>query len=368
MNPTLDTTIDDDVDPATLGQEIEQFAGRVVTDLAAAWTVVSVHIGDRLGLYRVLAEGDGTASEIAHRAGCHERLVREWLDGQVAAGIVDCTDGDSPRYRLPDAHAAVLAADSSPAFLGSAGGVLAAVVHAEDRIVDAFRSDGVLPWSGQHSCLFPAVDRFFATGYRSFLVGDWIPALERADLDLRNGGRVADVGCGWGTPLALLAEAYPDASFVGIDCHDESLDRAAERLAAAGVGDRVRFERADAVGYGGGPFDLICFFDALHDMGDPAAAVAHARTRLAPTGSVLLVEPQTEETLAQRVGSLPAQLYYPGSAFLCTPNAIAQGGHGLGNQVPEQVWRDVFARAGFGTFRRVRDTPVNRVFEARIQP
>jgi SAM-dependent methyltransferase len=365
MNPTPATTAAD-----TGLAEIEQFAGRLVGDLAAAWTVVSAHIGDRLGLYRALAEGPGTSSDISARTGCHERLVAEWLDGQVAAGIVASSDRrDSPRrYHLPDAHAAVLAIETSPAFLGSAGGVLAAVVRAEDVIVDAFRSDGAVPWGRQHHCLFGAVDRFYSISYRNSLAQEWIPALTRAEHDLRDGGRVADVGCGRGTALMLLAQAYPAASFVGVDNHRDSLDRAGQRLAAAGIGPRVRLEEADAGSYGGGPYNLICFFDSLHDLGDPSAAIAHARTQLAPTGSVLLVEPQTEETLAARIGSLPARLYYPGSAFLCTPNAIAQGGHGLGNQVPESTWRELFVRGGFPIFRRIGDTPVNRVFEARTQP
>jgi SAM-dependent methyltransferase len=346
---------------------IEQFAGRVIGEVASAWTVLSIHIGDRLGLYGSLAEGSGTAAEIARRAGCHPRLVAEWLDGQAAAGIVSFTDPTDGirRYALPAAHAAVLAAESSPAFLGAAGSVLAAVVHAEDRIVEAFRTDGALAWGQQHPCLFGAVDRFFAAGYRTSLVQEWIPALERAESDLTNGGRVADVGCGRGATVALLADAFPSATVVGIDTHEGSLTSAGQRVAAAGLGSRVRLQQADAAGFRGGPFDLICFFDALHDMGDPAAAIANAHEQLAETGSVLLVEPATHETLAERVGDLAAQLYYPGSAFLCTPNAIAQGGPGLGNQVPEATWRDLFARAGFTTFRRIAASPVNRVFEAR---
>ncbi len=268
-------------------------------------------------------------------------------------------------YRLPFEHAAVLALEDSPAFLAGAGGVLAAVYQAEVQITTAFRGDGRLAWGDQAPCLSGAVDRFYRTGYANALIDEWIPRLARAVSDLRRGGRVADVGCGRGTALVMMAEAFPASTFVGIDNHEASLARAGERLASDGLGSRVRLERGDAATFAGGPFDLICFFDALHDMGEPSAAIGNARAQLAPTGSVMLVEPAAQESVAESVGDLAAQLYYPGSAFLCTPNALAQGGTALGNQVPEATWRELFRRAGFSTFSRVAATPFNRVVEAR---
>ncbi len=342
---------------------VEAFAARTVDRLASAWTIAAIHIGDRLGLYAALAEGSGTAADIAARAATNARLTREWLDGQVVAGIVELAhDG---RYTLPAEHAAVLAIDDSPAFLAGAGGVLAAVFQAEERIVGAFRGDGKLAWGDQAPCLFGAVDRFYRTGYKASLVAEWITSLERASTDLARGGRVADVGCGRGTALVMLAEAFPASTFVGIDSHEPSLARAGEHIASAGVGSRVRLERASAATFGGGPFDLICFLDALHDMGDPSAAIRNAHDQLAVTGSVMLVEPAARESVHEGIGDLAAQLYYPGSAFLCTPNAISQGDTALGNQVPEATWRELFTRAGFSSFTRVATTPFNRVFEAR---
>ena len=353
--PTTNTA-----DPA----RIEAFAAQTVDRLASAWTIAAIHVGDRLGLYPALTEGAGTADDIAARASTNPRLTREWLDGQVAAGIVELDA--TGRYTLPLEHAAVLAVDDSPAFLAGAGGVLAAVLQAEDQITKAFRGDGRLAWGDQAPCLFGAVDRFYRTGYAASLVDDWIPSLARAVRDLDDGGRVADVGCGRGTALVMMAEAFPSATFVGIDNHDASLTRASERIASSGLGSRVRLERATAATFGNGPFDLICFFDALHDMGDPSAAIRNARAHLAPTGSVMLVEPAANEAVGDSVGDVAAQLYYPGSAFLCTPNALAQGDTALGNQVPEATWRDLFTRADFSSFKRVAATPFNRVFEARI--
>jgi ubiquinone/menaquinone biosynthesis C-methylase UbiE len=341
----------------------EAFADLTVARLASAWTVASIHIGDQLGLYAALVEGSGTAEEVAARAATNARLTREWLDGQVAAEIVELDHGT---YRLPAEHAAVLAVDDSPAFLAGAGGVLSAVFQGEARILDAFRGDGKLAWEDQAPCLFGAVDRFYRTGYATSLLAEWVPALDGIHATLERGGRVADVGCGRGTALVMMAEAFPNSTFVGIDNHDHSLARASEHVAHAGVGRNVRLERGDAAAFDGGPYDLVCFLDALHDIGDPDAAIRNARRQLADSGSVMLVEPAANDTVEDSVGDIAAQLYYPGSAFLCTPNAISQGATALGNQVPESTWRDLFTRAGFTRFARIADTPFNRVFEARI--
>jgi SAM-dependent methyltransferase len=241
--------------------------------------------------------------------------------------------------------------------------VLAAVFRAEEQIVAAFRGDGRLDWGDQSPCLFGAVDRYYRTGYASSLLPEWLRALDGVVAVLTRGGRVADVGCGHGTTLAMMAAAFPATVFVGVDRHEPSLARAGGRVAASGVATSVRLEHADATTFAGGPYDLICFFDALHDIGDPARAIAHARHQLAPAGSVMVVEPAAQETLVERVGDLAAQLYYPGSAFLCTPNALAQGGVALGNQVPEATWRDLFgapaSRRPAGSRRR-RSTASSR--------
>ena len=218
-------------DPA----RVEAFAGALVERLASAWTIAAIHIGDRLGLYPALTEGAGTADDIATRASTNPRLTREWLDGQVAAGIVEIDP--TGRYSFPVEHALVLAVDDSPAFLGGAGGVLAAVFQAESQIVDAFRGDGRLAWGDQAPCLFGAVDRFYRTGYAASLVEDWIPSLARAVTDLGNGGSVADVGCGRGTALVMMAEAFPDANFRR-HRHARSLTRPRQRTDRV---ERARF-------------------------------------------------------------------------------------------------------------------------------
>jgi SAM-dependent methyltransferase len=346
-------------------QKVEEFATEVVSKLAGAWAISSIHLGDRLGLYRGMLEGPATAEELAERTGCHPRLVGEWLAGQAALGHVVGDDDLAGTYHLPAEHAAVLAVEDSPVYLAPATAVIAAATRNQDRIDEAFRTDGAVPWGEQHSSLFAAVDRFFGTTYRSALVSQWLPALDGVDERLAGGGRVLDVGCGLGTATVLLAEAYPAATVVGVDIHQPSLDEGAKRAADAGVSDRVTFVAGSATDYGGGPYDLICFFDSLHDMGDPLGAVVHARRQLAPGGTVLAVEPMAAESPAEAAQSPAAQLYYPSSAVLCTPHAVSEGGIGFGNQVPEHTWRDVFGQAGFGHFRRATETPFNRVFEAR---
>jgi SAM-dependent methyltransferase len=278
-------------------------------------------------------------------------------------------------------HAAVLAVEGSPAFLAPEAAVLAAMIRNEERIDAAFRGDGALPWGEQHPCLFGAVDRAYGTGYRAALVDQWVPALDGVAERLADGGRVLDVGCGMGTATVLLARAFPRARVTGVDLHQPSLDEAAKRAARAGVCDRANFDAAGATTYAGGPYDLICFFDSLHDMGHPEVALTHARDQLAEDGTLLVVEPMAAATPSEAAavpaadaatnGSAPSvadpisRMFLAASATLCTPNAVAQGGEGLGNQVPDSTWRTIFADAGFGRFRRVAETPVNRVFEAR---
>ena len=359
-------------------QKLEAFAMRLVGEMAAAWSIASVGLGDRLGLYRGLVAGSATADELAARTGCSTRLVAEWLAGQAASGYV-VRDGSNGRYVLPPEHAAVLAVEGSPAFIAPQAAVLGAVIRNEERIDAAFRGDGGLPWGEQHPCLFDAVDRAYGTGYRASLVDDWIPALDGVAGRLASGGRVLDVGCGRGTATVLLAQGFPQAQVTGVDLHRPSLDEAAKRATDAGVSERMAFELAGATTYDGGPYDLICFFDSLHDMGHPEAALSHARGHLAEGGTLLVVEPMapaappspTIATSAPAATTGPAvadpvsRMFLAASATLCTPNAVAQGGEGLGNQVPDSCWRTMFEAAGFSQFRRVAETPVNRVFEAR---
>jgi len=349
-------------------QRIEQFAGQVVTDLAAAMAGVMTNLGHKLGLYRAMAEaGPITSHELASRTATNERSVREWLNGQVAGGYV-LFDATTNKYLLPAEHGFVLANPDSPAFLPPAFDVAAALWHGEDQILAAFRSGKGMGWH-EHNCrLFTGTEAFFRNGYRAYLTQTWIPALSGIKEKLANGGQVADVGCGHGASAILMAQAFPNSKFVGIDYHESSIAVARERAKQAGVADRIRFEVATprVLASSKGKFDLICFMDSLHDMGDPLEAVWASREAMAPDGALMLVEPFAKDRSEENVGPV-ARMYYSASAALCTQNALSQGGrYSLGAQAGATQLLGILKDAGFGKARVAIETPFNLILEARL--
>jgi SAM-dependent methyltransferase len=345
--------------------KFEAFLSQVFGDLAACYGGVMVSLGDRLGLYQTLnSAGPLTAPEVAERSGCAERYVLEWLNSQVAAGYLEY-DPEAATYLLPPEHAAVLADPDSPALLTPAFNVPASMWHGEDRAIRAFRTGDGVPWSAHHERLFCGVGAFYRNAYAGTLVPQWLPALDGVVERLEAGAKVADVGCGYGHSTVLMAQAFPRSRFHGYDTHAESIAAARTHAAEAGVADRVTFSVADATGYAEDAFDLICFFDALHDMGDPVGAARHARGALADGGTVMIVEPNAADAVEDNAGPI-ARLYYSASTVLCTAHAISEnGGHALGAHAGEARLAEVFAEAGFGHWRRAAETPFNLVLEAR---
>lgn len=342
---------------------LETFTGRLATEMAGAWGMASVHLGVRLGLYAGLVEGPATSHELARRTGTNERLVREWLVGQAVAGYVTVRASD--RYALSEEQAMTLAHEDSPVYLGGLTEVLTAAIRGQEQIDAAFRGDGVLSWGDQHPALFAGFDHSFSPVYRAALVDHWIPAIEGLPATMSAGARVADVGAGRGTAVLLMAEAFPASTFTVIDLHRASLDAAAAKATDAGIRERITVQQASATDYGGGGYDLITFFDSLHDMGDPERVIGHARRQLAPDGVVMVVEPMIADDTRDEAGTLAARLFYPSSAMMCTPSGLASGRTALGNQVPDETWQELFQDNGFRVFRRAGQTPFNRVFEAR---
>jgi SAM-dependent methyltransferase len=348
------------LDPA----RVEAFAGRILGDLGTTMSGALIYLGDRLGLYRALAEAPATPDELADRAGLAERYVREWLGNQAAAGYVTY-DARSDRYTLPAEHAAVLADEGSPAFL--AGGFTSAVAAFQilERIEGAFRSGAGVAWHEHDPRLFCGVERFFAPAYHTFLLESWLPAVDGLVARLQQGAAVADIGCGHGATTILMARAFPNSQFTGFDAHDASIETARARARAAGVADRVRFTRASAASFPGSGYDLIAFFDCLHDMGDPVAAARHARATLAPDGTLLLVEPLAGDRVQDNLNPL-GRAYYGFSTLICTPASLAEDGRrALGAQAGEARLREVLCEAGFTRIRRAADSPAQLVLEAR---
>jgi SAM-dependent methyltransferase len=330
--------------------KLEAFTNQVLNDLAASYGSVMTSIGDRLGLFDALAEAGRplTSHELAERTGTAERYVREWLSSQVAAGYIDNADGT---YALPPEHAAALAA-LVPAF-----NVPASMWLDEEQAIEAFRTGAGVPWGDHHARLHDGVASFYRNAYSAALVPEWLPALDGVVAKLQEGAKVADVGCGHGHSTLLMAEAFPNSSFYGYDSHPASIAAAREN-----GGGRVTFEPHTATSYSEQGFDLICFFDALHDMGDPVAAARHARAKLAPGGTVLLVEPNAAET----VGPI-ARLYYSASTVLCCAHALSEGqSDALGAQAGEARLEQVLRDAGFGHWRKAAETPFNLIIEARV--
>jgi ubiquinone/menaquinone biosynthesis C-methylase UbiE len=343
--------------------KLHEFMGKVVTDMGGAWMMATVLIGDELGLYKAMADGSSvTADVLAKRCGCNPRLVREWLDANAASGYVEATkDG----YRLPPEQAMALANEDSPVFVAPGQSVVASCFMDIDKIVKAFRGNGAFPWSEHHHRMFHGVEKFFRPGYQANLTTTWLPALDGTVEKLKRGGKVADVGCGHGASTMIMARAYPNSRFVGIDFHAPSTEIAGKRAAEAGLGARVRFVTATAQSYTERDFDLVCFFDCLHDMGDPVGAARHARQALKDDGTIMLVEPFAGNSLGEN--STPVgRLYYAASTMICTPNSLSQEvGLGLGAQAGEERLRKVFEEAGFTRFRRATETPFNLILEAR---
>src|SRR5215831_12549643 len=344
-------------------QRIEQFAGQVVTDLAAAMAGVMTNLGHKLGLYRAMAEsGPINSEELARLTATNERSVREWLNG----GYV-LFDTNAKQYLLPPEHVFVLANPDSPAFLTPAFDVAASLWHDEDQILAAFRSGKGVGWH-EHDCrLFTATEAFFRNGYRAHLTQSWIPSLSGVQEQLANGGRVADLGCGHGASVILMAQAFPKSQFVGIDYHESSIAVARQRAKQAGVADQIRFEVATprVLASSQEKFDLVCFMDALHDMGDPLEAVSASRQAMAPDGALMLVEPFAKDRSEENVGPV-ARLYYSASVGLCTQNALSQRGrYSLGAQAGATQLLAIVKEAGFRSARVAIETPFNLILEAR---
>jgi SAM-dependent methyltransferase len=347
-------------------KKLLEFVYRVVGDVGASMSATLVLVGERLGLYKAMAEsGPITSVELAKLTGTAERYVREWLGNQAAGGYVTY-DPANETFTLPPEQAMCLANEQSPVFLLGAFGILKAMQKGEDRAVENFRTGAGLEWGAQHPCLFDGTERFFRSAYIGHLVKDWIPALTGVKEKLERGALVADVGCGHGASTVILAQAFPKAKLIGFDYHEASIRSARERAKAAGVEGRVSFEVAKSTTFAGGPYDLVCTFDCLHDMEDPAGAAKHVRRSLANDGTWMVVEPIAGDRVEQNINPV-SRVYYAASTMVCVPHSLSAGGPALGAQAGEARLRRVIVdEGGLGSLRRATETPFNIVLEARV--
>lgn len=346
--------------------KVEQFAGQVVSDISATFSGVMTNIGHKLGLYKAMAgAGPITSQILADKTGTYERYVREWLNNQTAGGYV-VYNAETNAYTLPDEHIPVLVDDESPLFLVPALDVASSLWLDEDKVADVFRSGAGIAWSDHHHRLFCGSEALFRPGYKAHLTSTWIKSLDGVEDKLKAGAKVADVGCGHGASTIVLAQEYPNSTFYGFDNHKESVEIARQRAKDAGVNGNIHFSVANAKDFSESDFDLICFMDCLHDMGDPVGAAQHAKQSLKANGTVLLVEPAAGDTVNDNINPV-SRLYYAASTAVCTPCSLSQEvGLALGAQAGEKRLSNVMKDAGFNELRRASETPFNIVLEAKI--
>ncbi|MEN3289502.1 MAG: hypothetical protein V7634_3802 [Bradyrhizobium sp.] len=344
---------------------LNELLGQLVNDLGVAFSGASVLLGDRLGLYKAMADGEAMSSaQLAKATGLHERYVREWLSGQAAAGYIDYHP-DKDAFSLSPEQAMAFAEEDSPAFFAGAFEVAQSAYLDEPRVAEAFRTGKGVGWHEHSKCLFSGTERFFRPGYNANLVTSWIPALDGIEARLKAGAKVADVGCGHGASTIVMAKAYPNSEFFGFDYHMPSIERATELAAQAGVSERITFVQASAKDFPAKGYDMVAFFDCLHDMGDPVGAGRHVKEALGRDGVWMIVEPFAHDNLKDNLNPV-GRVFYGASTFICTPASLSQEvALGLGAQAGERRLRKVVTEAGFTQFRRATETPFNMVFEAR---
>ncbi len=346
-------------------EKLEALAGKTIGDVAGALSLYMAYLGDQSGLFDALdGQGRLTLDQFAERTGHNPKYLREWLGSVCAAGYVT-HHAEDDSFSLTEEQALVFGREGQPACLQ---GFIQAVVsqyEGHEKATKIFRSGEGRPWGDHTQCLFCGTDRFFRPGYAAYLIENWIPALSGVEDKLKSGAKVADVGCGHGSSTILMAQAYPNSHFVGIDYHAPSIEEAQRKADEAGLSN-IEFAVATAQDYPGNGFDFACIFDALHDMGDPVGASKHVRESLKDDGTFMLVEPMAGDSMAENMNPL-GQIFYAFSTTVCTPNSLSQDvALGLGAQAGQKRLAEVLGQAGFGNVKRAAETPTNMVLEATV--
>ncbi len=345
--------------------KLNQFLGKFVADAGASLHGPTVLIGEQLGLYKALAAGGPlTSEELSKETGTNERLIREWLAGQAASGYVNY-DSSTGKFSMTAEQEFTLANEDSPVYIPGIFYSIASIYKDQRKIADAYKTGKGLGWHEHHNDLFIGTNKFFRPGYLANLVGSWLPSLDGVVAKLKAGARVADVGCGLGSSTIIMAKAFPKSKFVGYDYHLESIEWARNQAVTEGVTANADFEQAYAKNYPGKEYDLVTFFDCLHDMGDPAGASKHVHDSLKRDGTWMIVEPFAKERIEENLNPV-GRVFYNASATICVPASLSQEvGLGLGAQAGDSKLRQVVTSGGFTRFRRATETPFNRVFEAK---
>lgn len=344
---------------------VEMFADRIVADAAATTTTALATIGDRLGLWRALAYGEpASAAELAARTSVVERYAQEWCAAMTAAGYLRYEPA-TRRFTLPPEHAAVLADEHQPAFLGGLQQLTRGMLSALDGVENAFRDGGGVSIDAYGEQFWSGLERLTGVAFDHLLVQEWIPAIPGLDGRLREGALVADVGCGTGRALIRLAQAFPASRFHGFDVHGPAVEHAAAAAEQAGVADRVSFRQLDAIAGLPERYDAVTTFDVVHDSREPRGLVEAIREALSPDGVYLILEIACHDRLEDEAGPI-GTLLYGYSLLHCMTTSLAAGGAGLGTcGLPESRLRQVCLEAGFTSLRCVAEDPFDRLYEVR---
>lgn len=345
-------------------EKLNQLLGKMVGDLGAAVNGALVIIGDKLGLYKALhKDGAMTSQQLAKATGTAERYIREWLSAQAAQGYVEYNSTDNT-FALSPEQAMVFADSESPVIMTGGFYAVSSVYHDEPHVAEAFKTGKGVSWGDHCSCLFCGTEKFFRPSYKHNLVQAWIPALDGVEEKLKKGIKVADIGCGHAVSTMLMAEAYPNSTFIGMDIHPPSIEHATRVGKEMGLSN-VSFEVADATNLSGSGFDFAASFDCLHDMGDPAAVAAQVKSILTPGGSWMIVEPFANDDLADNLNPV-GSTYYGFSTMVCVPSSLSQpNAKALGAQAGEARVRKEVLEGGFSHFRRATETPFNLIYDAK---
>jgi 2-polyprenyl-3-methyl-5-hydroxy-6-metoxy-1,4-benzoquinol methylase len=346
--------------------KLNELIGKMLGDLGGAFSVPTVRLGFRLGLFDALHQGGpATSDELAKRSGgLAPRYIREWTLAQAANGFISYDPADET-FSLSPEQAMIFAVKDSPVYLAGAFDLVAAMIEGEQKVERAIKTGGGVRWGDSAGCLFCATGAFFRPGYINNVVQNWLPSLDGMAERLRAGAKVADVGCGVGFSTLLMAKAFPASKFVGFDFHEPSIEEARRHAKEHGFGERVRFEVAKAKEIKESDFDLVTFFDCLHDMGDPQGCAMHMRRILKRDGMWMIVEPIAGDEPRENMNPV-GRLYYNASTMICVPTSLDQEvGAALGAQAGEKVLTDIVRSAGFSKVRRATQGPFNIVLEAR---
>src|ERR671929_2086225 len=354
-------------------EKLQQFVGKVLTDFAGAGSCVLAYIGDKLGLYKAMSDFGKpiTSQELANLTSTSERYIREWLANQAAGGYLIYHPA-TQRYTLPMEHAQALVNENSPAYVAGGFQVMMSLFRDEPKFLEVFKTGKGIAWGEHDKDLFEGTERFFRPSYTANLVSSWIPALDNGKVEQKlkqeGGLKVADIGCGHGVSTILMAKAYPNCKFYGFDNHPASIEYARKKAREEDLDeDRIQFEVASSTNYptpkDAGGYDLIAFFDCLHDMEDPQGAAAHALSTLKkPDGIVMIVEPFANDKIEDNLNPI-GRLFYAASTMVCVPASLSQNGPALGAQAGEARISQVVKTSGFKHFKRATHTPFNIVYE-----